>query len=88
MDVDAGLEFTNAENPYMGTLANFAVDKKIGKGQFSEVYRVRCVWCAHAGLTARRRPCARWTTRSWRSRKCRLALLICLRGDDGGRSSR
>jgi hypothetical protein len=42
MDVDGGLEFTNAENPYMGTLSNFTVDKKIGKGQFSEVYRAVC----------------------------------------------
>ena len=40
MDVDGGLEFTNTENPYMNKLDNFNVDKKIGKGQFSEVYRV------------------------------------------------
>ena len=26
----------------IGTLANFTVDKKIGKGQFSEVYRAVC----------------------------------------------
>lgn len=25
-----------------GTLANFDIEKKIGKGQFSEVYRARC----------------------------------------------
>lgn len=25
-----------------GTLANFTVEKKIGKGQFSEVYRAKC----------------------------------------------
>jgi NIMA (never in mitosis gene a)-related kinase len=25
-----------------GTLANFIVEKKIGKGQFSEVYRAQC----------------------------------------------
>ena len=43
MDVDTNqLEFTNSENPFMGTLANFTVDKKIGKGQFSEVFRAVC----------------------------------------------
>lgn len=25
-----------------GTLANFEVEKKVGKGQFSEVYKARC----------------------------------------------
>ena len=29
------------DNEY-GSLAYFVVDKKIGKGQFSEVYRARC----------------------------------------------
>ena len=29
------------DNPY-GTLSNFEIDKKIGKGQFSEVWRARC----------------------------------------------
>jgi NIMA (never in mitosis gene a)-related kinase len=29
------------DNQY-GVLSNFEIDKKIGKGQFSEVYRARC----------------------------------------------
>ena len=42
MEVDGLAESINTEHPYMGTLANFIVDKKIGKGQFSEVYRAVC----------------------------------------------
>ena len=29
-------------DPKYGTLANFKIDKKIGKGQFSEVWRASC----------------------------------------------
>lgn len=31
------------DNGIYGTLANFTIEKKIGKGQFSEVYKARCV---------------------------------------------
>ncbi|PIK62926.1 Serine/threonine-protein kinase Nek7 [Apostichopus japonicus] len=31
------------DNGIYGTLANFKIEKKVGKGQFSEVYKARCV---------------------------------------------
>ena len=34
------LELTDSDSPY-GALAGFSIDKKIGKGQFSVVYRAR-----------------------------------------------
>lgn len=40
MDAEAG-DQTDSNSMY-GTLAAFTIDKKIGKGQFSEVYRVVC----------------------------------------------
>ena len=36
------LELTSADSQY-GSLAGFSIDKKIGKGQFSVVYRARAV---------------------------------------------
>lgn len=41
MDTEAGGEQADSNSMY-GTLAAFTIDKKIGKGQFSEVYRVIC----------------------------------------------
>jgi len=40
MDTEAGEQADS--NSMYGTLAAFTIDKKIGKGQFSEVYRVIC----------------------------------------------
>jgi serine/threonine protein kinase len=40
MDTE-GCEQVDSNSMY-GTLAAFNIDKKIGKGQFSEVYRVIC----------------------------------------------
>lgn len=40
METEGG-EQTDSDSMY-GTLAAFNIDKKIGKGQFSEVYRVVC----------------------------------------------
>ena len=36
------LELTSSDSPY-GSLSGFTIDKKIGKGQFSVVYRARAV---------------------------------------------
>ncbi|XP_040582471.1 serine/threonine-protein kinase Nek7 isoform X2 [Lepeophtheirus salmonis] len=36
------LEFTNQEDSIYGKLENFNVEKRIGKGQFSVVYRAKC----------------------------------------------
>ena len=36
------LELTSSDSPY-GALSGFTIDKKIGKGQFSVVYRARAV---------------------------------------------
>ena len=33
----------SATNSVYDLLSNFEIEKKIGKGQFSEVYRVRCL---------------------------------------------
>ena len=35
------MDICDTDNIY-GVLANFVIEKKIGKGQFSEVYRARC----------------------------------------------
>ena len=35
-------EIPVVNDPQYGTLANFKIDKKIGKGQFSEVWRAVC----------------------------------------------
>ncbi len=35
------LKLSNSDSIY-GRLANFEIDRKIGKGQFSVVYRARC----------------------------------------------
>lgn len=49
MDFEAGVVPVAAENDNIyGCLSNFIIDKKIGKGQFSEVYRARC---RHNGST-------------------------------------
>ena len=36
------LELTSSDSPY-GSLSGFTIDKKIGKGQFSVVYRARAI---------------------------------------------
>ena len=36
------LDLTSADSPY-GALTGFSIDKKIGKGQFSVVYRARAI---------------------------------------------
>lgn len=36
------LELTSSDSPY-GALSGFTIDKKIGKGQFSVVYRARAL---------------------------------------------
>ena len=38
-----GSEHTGAGDSKYCAMKNFEIDKKIGKGQFSEVYRARCV---------------------------------------------
>ncbi|XP_067941197.1 serine/threonine-protein kinase Nek7-like [Watersipora subatra] len=42
MEISSGAEAGPGENKY-SAMKNFEIDKKIGKGQFSEVYRARCV---------------------------------------------
>ena len=39
--MDSGDISQDADNPY-NQLKNFLIEKKIGKGQFSEVYRAAC----------------------------------------------
>lgn len=41
METESSHEQANRDNKY-NALKNFEIDKKIGKGQFSEVYRARC----------------------------------------------
>ena len=41
MDLEQQAQIDERDSIY-GRLANFEIDKKIGKGQFSEVYRARC----------------------------------------------
>ncbi|KAK6194863.1 hypothetical protein SNE40_000401 [Patella caerulea] len=44
MMANEAMELETAEDPdnYYARLGNFEIDKKIGKGQFSEVYRAKC----------------------------------------------
>ena len=41
METDVVMSATNASPDY-GSLSNFDIEKKIGKGQFSEVFRAVC----------------------------------------------
>lgn len=34
---------SNVDNSKYGTIGNFEIEKKIGRGQFSVVYRARCL---------------------------------------------
>ena len=43
MDITAEMEEGAAGDNKYNAMKNFEIDKKIGKGQFSEVYRARCV---------------------------------------------
>lgn len=33
----------SSSDPVYGSLANFEIDRKIGKGQFSEVFKAKCI---------------------------------------------
>ena len=41
MEGDVPLSAPDPDNPY-GILSKFEIDKKIGQGQFSEVWRAKC----------------------------------------------
>ena len=40
--MDCDIPVTNDPDSKYGTLDHFNIEKKIGKGQFSEVYRAQC----------------------------------------------